>query len=301
MKKLALILLPLAIIMSSCGTNNSHPVYSSDKDISQSTIATAQSLSDSQNYYLYPQELQNIFYYFGSEQNFIDFLQNNKDNPNKIKYELSKTNMTASITNGNINTLNIESCEPYFPPEDRNQIHVKFIDSFLTVTYIDTSGRPAWTHKLMPLGFIGSTDNRSNDCQLRVGRIFQPFPNGIYVGGHLIADFLGGSGLRANMVPQNGKLNNGPWKSMELKIKNCADKHNTTINMQVLVLYPDKLSIIPNKFIVTNQFTPVQFIILGNKRLPIINSIDFDNVPDGGPTMQTKLENFKSDVNKVCQ
>lgn len=59
----------------------------------------------------------------------------------------------------------------------------------------------------------------------------------------MVPNALGGFGGIANLVPQNGDMNNGPWRRVELVAKTCAAKWQTTY--KVTPVYADNSSIRP--------------------------------------------------------
>ncbi len=57
--------------------------------------------------------------------------------------------------------------------------------------------------------------------------------------GHLLGASLGGRGVKDNTFPQNAKMNQGQWKSMESIIANDAKKHGT-VKLSQQLKYGDK-------------------------------------------------------------
>lgn len=128
----------------------------------------------------------------------------------------------GTTTDGELNAQNILDCKEFLPSSDRNKLHVN-IGGTGTNVYIDSQGRPAYAYKwFAPLSRPGTTPRSS--CQTTVGY----FGVSGDVGGHLIAASLYGSARRANMVPQSGTFNNGPWRYLEIRAGRCARSRWTT-------------------------------------------------------------------------
>lgn len=70
-------------------------------------------------------------------------------------------------------------------------------------------------------------------------------------GGHLIASIFEGPGEKLNLLPMNGNLNKGAWKSMENKWS-VALKEGKAVNVKIEPVYTGG-SISPEKFTVTYQ------------------------------------------------
>lgn len=122
----------------------------------------------------------------------------------------------GTTTDGELNAQNILDCKEFLPSSDRNKLHVN-IGGTGTNVYIDSQGRPAYAYKwFAPLSRPGTTPRSS--CQTDVGK----FGVSGDEGGHLIAASLYGSARRANMVPQSGSFNRGPWYTMEYRAGRCA-------------------------------------------------------------------------------
>jgi YHS domain-containing protein len=102
-------------------------------------------------------------------------------------------------------------CPQYFSSEDWGE---SFLFDSNKVT-LDVVGRPyisfVISDKPLP------TAQRQDYCQRKIGTWGLPDD----VGGHLVASSLGGWGGRANIVPQNGVLNNSEWKRIENQVRRC--------------------------------------------------------------------------------
>uniref|UniRef100_UPI000AF5F25D DNA/RNA non-specific endonuclease n=1 Tax=Pseudomonas syringae TaxID=317 RepID=UPI000AF5F25D len=68
-------------------------------------------------------------------------------------------------------------------------------------------------------------------------------------GGHLIASIFNGPGERLNLLPMNGNLNKGVWKSMENKWASAL-KEGKSVDVKVEPVYNGQ-SVRPEKFTVT--------------------------------------------------
>jgi len=68
-------------------------------------------------------------------------------------------------------------------------------------------------------------------------------PKGLYAKGHLLANNLDG-GLDINIIPQLSKVNNGPFKSMEMRLMNLSKKGGHSF-YSIRCLYPDNVSQVP--------------------------------------------------------
>ncbi|MFT7723217.1 MAG: DNA/RNA non-specific endonuclease [Roseateles sp.] len=118
-----------------------------------------------------------------------------------------------------VRAQNVSDCIQVYPPADRDKT---FAFGSHTV-HIDSYGRPGvatWTGGPgIPVG-----PGTRTGCQTTVGKW------GVAgdVGGHLIPAALGGWGGRANLVPQNGEMNNGPWRTVENVPSKCRLSRQTT-------------------------------------------------------------------------
>jgi filamentous hemagglutinin len=87
-------------------------------------------------------------------------------------------------------------------------------------------------------------------------------------GGHLIASIFSGPGEKLNLVPMDGNLNKGAWRSME-KLWSTALDEGKTVAVKIEPIY-DGAGVRPDRFDVTYQ--------IAGKR-PV--SLEIPNVPGG--------------------
>jgi DNA/RNA non-specific endonuclease len=171
--------------------------------------------------------------------------------PGASQSSSSTLSKNLSNENGSANQatkpLAITDCVPFFPPADRGKT---FALGSHTV-YIDAMGRPAYAT------WIGSPSDpvvpgTRTPCATTVGTW------GIAgdQGGHLIPTALGGWGGRANIVPQNGSMNMGPWKIIESIPSICSKRWTTTYI--VTPGYASPLDVRPARFDLT-----ITVLILG--------------------------------------
>lgn len=88
-------------------------------------------------------------------------------------------------------------------------------------------------------------------------------------GGHLIASIFNGPGEKLNLLPMNGNLNKGAWKSMENTWANAL-KDGKPVNVKIEPIYSGS-SVRPDRF-------NVKYSIDGGR--PV--NVDFKNGPGGG-------------------
>ncbi len=88
-------------------------------------------------------------------------------------------------------------------------------------------------------------------------------------GGHLIASVFNGPGEKLNLLPMNGNLNKGAWKSMENTWANAL-KDGKPVNVKIEPIYSGS-SVRPDRF-------NVKYSIDGGR--PV--NVDFKNAPGGG-------------------
>lgn len=88
-------------------------------------------------------------------------------------------------------------------------------------------------------------------------------------GGHLIASIFNGPGEKLNLLPMNGNLNKGAWKSMENTWANAL-KDGKPVNVKIEPIYSGS-SVRPDRF-------NVKYSIDGGR--PV--NVDFKNAPGGG-------------------
>ena len=69
-------------------------------------------------------------------------------------------------------------------------------------------------------------------------------------GGHLIASIFNGPGDRLNLVPMNGNLNTGAWKTVENRMADAL-KDGKSVEAKVEVVYGDGDSQRPDQFVIT--------------------------------------------------
>ncbi|HCF0113450.1 TPA: DNA/RNA non-specific endonuclease, partial [Pseudomonas aeruginosa] len=87
-------------------------------------------------------------------------------------------------------------------------------------------------------------------------------------GGHLIASIFNGPGEKLNLLPMNGNLNKGAWKSME-NTWSSALKQGQMVSVKIEPVYSGS-SVRPDRF-------TVRYSIDGGR--PVI--VDFKNSPGG--------------------
>lgn len=231
----------------------------------------------------------------GGTVGFMRFWDENLDKPEILRQDLRQHGVGGADpvpddgagVQGSVGAQAITDCLKYFPTEDRGLYNY----SLFGVTHyfaIDESGRPALSHLTYP---PITARGRQPDCQFKVGNLFGP-PNSTYQGGHLVADALGGYGGRANLVPQNGQLNNTVWKRVENALLSCRNLKNGWVNLNVGVSYPDTVSIIPTEFRV-NVLIKSGFLGLG---APHFVSAKFLNDPSGGPFGADVAAAFKAEL-----
>jgi hypothetical protein len=95
-------------------------------------------------------------------------------------------------------------------------------------------GRPWYAAKTWQPQETISAGVRDTTCQLDVG-IWGTRGD---AGGHLVPAELGGWGGRANLVPQNGTLNSGTWRTVENAAGRCAGG-DYQVTYSVTATYPD--------------------------------------------------------------
>lgn len=136
-----------------------------------------------------------------------------------------------------VKAMAIGDCVQFFPPSDRNKLftvgaHAVFIDNVGRPSYAVLKGGPT----------IPVVPGARTACQTTVGK----WGTVGDVGGHLIAASLGGWGGRANIVPQDGVVNNTGWRVVEGVPANC--RRHANITYTVAVSYPTILDVRPDKF-----------------------------------------------------
>jgi filamentous hemagglutinin len=87
-------------------------------------------------------------------------------------------------------------------------------------------------------------------------------------GGHLIASIFEGPGEKLNLLPMNGNLNKGAWKTMENEWSSAL-KEGKSVSVKIEPVYSGG-NVRPDRFL-------VQYSIDGGR--PV--SIDFKNSPGG--------------------
>jgi len=128
-------------------------------------------------------------------------------------------------------------CAPFLPVTDRGQVltvgsHTVFIDAFGRPGYATVSAGPAAT----------VAPGVRLECEATAG----PRGQDGDVGGHLIPVALQGWGGRANGIPQNGEMSNGPWRIIESTPDDC--RLARTIAYTVTPLYANAAEVRPLKF-----------------------------------------------------
>ena len=177
---------------------------------------------------------------------------------------------TSFSPKGELEAQRIAECVRYFPQTDRNKWH--WMDQWKYSIYIDAYGRPRFANKQWELP-TAPPDGGRDACQTTVGSW------GVTgdVGGHLVAAMLNGYPRRANIVPQNGNLNNGNWKSVEYTVKRCVNRSPQT-SIYASADYPNSSTIRPNQMIMALQtYRSRQY------------AAPFNNVYGGGPGTSGKM------------
>ena len=143
-----------------------------------------------------------------------------------------------SAGNGAIKPLLITDCVKFFPAADRSQAynfgpHIVFIDAFGRPGFSEWRGGPT----------IPVVPGIRTACGSTVLTWGLPGDDG----GHLTPTALGGSGKRANLVPQNLSLNRGIWRTdIEQSVANCGRIWPTIYRNTVTYLSP--LDVRPFRF-----------------------------------------------------
>jgi len=139
----------------------------------------------------------------------------NMDDPESTRRELSATSATEAESSGTAKPLAITDCVKFFPIGDRNKAFA-LPSQFV---YIDAQGRPAYAS-----WHGGPSVTPLPGTRLPCGTTVGTWGLKTDVGGHMIPAALGGYGGRANIIPQDGSLNGGPWRSVEYVPTLCRKK-----------------------------------------------------------------------------
>jgi len=155
-------------------------------------------------------------------------------------YDRLTANSDACATEAGTHTSSIWSeCVPFYGPEARGHAYT---GNGETVT-VDAAGRPVMAHKEWGYwGALGTGSSQSGCSTTKVGTWGWLGDQG----GHLIANVLGGWAGRANVVPQNGTLNTGIWRSrVEALARKCV-LTGLGVNYTVVADYDSESTVRPD-------------------------------------------------------
>jgi hypothetical protein len=192
-------------------------------------------------------------------------------------------NPAESPKSEHVSPMNIGDCIQYYPATDRG----KTFRFGSTTVFIDPSGRPGYaTWQGGPTSVI-TPGVRDTYCQSLVNKWGVPGDEA----GHLVANSLGGWGGRANLVPQNGPFNRGPWRAVEAVPAVCAKTYPTTYT--VIPQYLSATDLRPARLM-------AQIVILYAGFFPITASII--SAPNVVPSVQTQQasQDFRTLASRFC-
>lgn len=117
------------------------------------------------------------------------------------------------------------------------------------------------------------------------------------MGGHLVASALGGYGRRANLIPQNGQMNNGVWRIVENKVGRCARSPFRTV-YQATPGYANSLSLRPSRLYASLWLTRR---IIGLIPYPVVGgTLGLANEVEGGNNGRANTLGFTANFVPYC-
>ncbi len=187
---------------------------------------------------------------------------------------------------GDIALQAITDCVEFFPASDRNRV---FRISGHTV-FIDNVGRPGYAKLNFRRNQVIAPNPVRTKCQTDVREWGDPGD----VGGHLIPAVLGGYNKRANIVPQNGTMNNSVWRKVENLVRKCVTSRYSG-SYTVTPQYADPTSVRPSHLqayvVLYRPLIPIVPAVTGTLRLP-------NQVPGAAQTLAA--EGFIANFTPYC-
>jgi len=119
-----------------------------------------------------------------------------------------------------------------------------------------TGGRIEFLEGIIKIGNVNG--GRGSPCSPATRQYTTRMSMGVNgdICGHIIANTLGGSGREEfNVFPQNSRLNNGPWKSLERRIKEFVKNGTDNVaNLRFWFDYEKPTDTRPTAFTLTVNF-----------------------------------------------
>lgn len=229
------------------------------------------------------------------QSNLDEFLFDHVTRTNTLKAKLGEHGIGLDSST-RMSDKDASECDQFLPVQDRNKIHLSLLKKHRMIIYVDAAGRPAYAAKLFPAGAKGNTKSRKPYCQRKIGNLFNnKKPNSNYVGGHMIADSLGGFGGRINIVPQQSRFNNKEWKKSEHAVSKCLKRKNDVL-MSTTILYNSQRGVVPEEFVLS-----VKVSDHNTGRVKGVLQEKFENVKGGGQNGDQKAELFQDKMAAICK